>query len=122
MVAAAPSLEIADDPCGLRRHARVVLQRMLRMGKVGVGYHTDIANFSRGAPAHERHLAMEVAEALLRAGLLGEKPSVGQRHIYLNVKALPEIHALIERGETRDAQLAALWSAPAPGATAAPGP
>ena len=114
VVEEAPSLAIADDPCPRRRHARVVLQRMLRMGKVGPGYHTDIANFARGAAAHERHQALEVAEALLRAGLLGEKPSVGQRHIYLNVRALPEIHALIDRGETDDPQLAEMWTAPAP--------
>jgi hypothetical protein len=110
-----PSLAIADDPCPRRRHARTVLQRLLRMGKVGPGYHTEISHFSRGAAVHERHQAHEVAEALLRAGLLGEKPSVGQRHIHLNVKALPDIHALIDRGETRDPQLAALWTAPAPG-------
>ena len=55
-----------------------------------------------------------MAEALLRAGLLGEKPSVGQRHIYLSVRALPEIHALIDRGETTDPQLAEMWTAPAP--------
>jgi hypothetical protein len=110
----APSLEIADDPCPRRRHARTVLQRMLRMGKVGAGYHTDISNFARGAAAHDRHQALEVAEALLRAGLLSEKPSVGQRHIYLSVPALPEIHALIERGETSDPHLAEMWSAPAP--------
>ena len=116
----APSLAIADDPCPRRRHARVVLQRMLRMGKVGPGYHTDISNFARGAAAHERHQALEVGEALLRAGLLGEKPSVGQRHIYLNVRALPEIHALIERGETDDPQLAELWTAPAPTGPRAP--
>ena len=56
-----------------------------------------------------------VGEALLRAGLLGEKPSVGQRHVYLRREALPEIHALIERGETADPALRALWTAPAPG-------
>lgn len=110
-----PSLAIADDPCRRRRHARTVLQRLLRMGKVGPGYHTDIANFSRGAAAHDRHQAHEVAEALLRAGLLAEKPSVGQRHIHLSVPALPDIHALIDRGETRDPQLAAIWTCPAPG-------
>lgn len=114
----APSLEIEDDPCPRRRHARTVLQRMLRMGKVGPGYHTEFDHFARGAAAHERRQALEVGEALLRAGLLGEKPSVGQRHIYLNVKALPDIHALIDRGETRDPNLAAAWTAPAPGATA----
>lgn len=115
-----PSLAIADDPCPRRRHARVVLQRMLRMGKVGVGYHTEFGHFYRGAAAHERAQALEVAEALLRAGLLGEKPSVGQRHIYLRREALPEIHALIERGETRSPQLAETWTAPAPGEAPAP--
>jgi hypothetical protein len=115
-----PSLAIADDPCPRRRHARTVLQRMLRMGKVGVGYHTEFGHFYRGAAAHERRQALEVGEALLRAGLLGEKPSVGQRHIYLRREALPEIHALIERGETRSPQLAETWTAPAPGEAVAP--
>ena len=115
-----PSVAIADDPCPRRRHARTVLQRMLRMGKVGVGYHTEFGHFYRGAAAHERRQALEVAEALLRAGLLGEKPSVGQRHIYLRREALPEIHALIERGETRSPQLAETWTASAPGEARAP--
>jgi hypothetical protein len=115
-----PSLAIADDPCPRRRHARTVLQRMLRMGKVGVGYHTEFGHFYRGAAAHERRQALEVAESLLRAGLLGEKPSVGQRHIYLRREALPEIHALIERGETRSPQLAETWTAPAPAEVPAP--
>jgi hypothetical protein len=110
----APSLAIADDPCPRRRHARKVLQRLLRMGKVGEGYHTEFDHLYRGAPANQRRQALEVGEALIRAGLLGQKPSVGQRHVYLNVKALSEIHALIERGETRDPALASLWTAPAP--------
>lgn len=120
-----PSLAIDDDPCPRRRHARAVLQRMLRMGKVGPGYHTEFDHFRRGAPAHEGRQALDVAEALLRAGLLGEKPSVGQRHIYLSVKALPDIHALIDRGETRDPTLARIWTAPGPatvGASTAPRP
>ena len=112
--ARAPSLAIEDDPCPRRRHARTVLQRMLRMGKVGPGYHTEFDHFARGAAAHDRRQALEVGEALIRAGLLIEKPSVGQRHISLNVPALPRIHALIDRGETSDPQLAALWTAPAP--------
>jgi len=116
------SLAIADDPCPRRRHARTVLQRMLRMGKVGPGYHTEFDHFYRGAAAHERRQALEIAEALLRAGLLGEKPSVGQRHIYLRREALREIHALIERGETEDPELEELWTAPAPGAAAAATP
>ena len=117
---AEPSLRIEDDPCPRRRHARVVLQRMLRMGKVGPGYHTEFDHFARGAAAHDRRQALEVGEALIRAGMLLEKPSVGQRHISLNVRALPEIHALIERGETSDPQLAELWTAPAPTARREP--
>lgn len=115
MVEEQPSLAIDDDPCPRRRHARTVLQRLLRMGKVGPGHHTEFDHLYRGAPAHERHMALDVGEALLRAGLLGMKPSVGQRHIYLERTALPEIHALIDRGETSDPVLARTWSAPAPG-------
>ena len=112
----APSLEIDDDPCPRRRQARRVLQRLLRMGKVGAGYHTEFDHLYRGVAANERADALAVGEALLRAGLLGEKPSVGQRHVYLRREALPAIHALIERGETSDEHLAQEWTAPPPGA------
>lgn len=115
-----PSLAVDDDPCPRRRHARRVLRRLLRVGKVGVGYHTEFANLYRGAPPDERQQALEVGEALLRAGLLGEKPSVGQRHVYLRREALPEIHALIERGQTGSPQLEELWTAPAPGVSERP--
>lgn len=111
----APSLAIEDDACPRRRHARRVLRRLLQKGKIG-GHHTEIDHFTRGLPDHEKRDAKEVVEALLRAGILVEKPSVGQRHISLNRESLPEIHALIERGETADPLLAALWTAPAPGA------
>jgi hypothetical protein len=114
-VATSPSTAIADDPCPRRRHARRVLQRLLRIGKVGGQYHTAFDHLYRGAPPDQRAEAREVGEALLRAGLLGEKPSVGQRHVFLRREALREIHALIERGETRDPGLSALWTAPVPG-------
>jgi len=116
IVAAPPSLEIEDDPCPRRRHARKVLQRLMRMGKIGEGYHTEFDHLYRGAAPHERRQALEVGEALLRAGLLGEKPSVGQRHIYLRRDSLRQIHALIDRGETVDPGLAEIWTAPSPGA------
>jgi hypothetical protein len=109
------SLAIDDDPCPRRRHARKLLQRLLRMRKIGDQYHTAFDHMYRGAPAHERHAALEVGEALIRAGLMGEKPSVGQRHVYLRREALPAIHALVSRGETSDPGLAAEWTAPAPG-------
>jgi hypothetical protein len=108
------AIGIDNDPCPRRRHARRVLQRLLRMGKVGTNYHTAADHLYRGVSADQRHDAMEVGEALIRAGLLGEKPSVGQRHVYLRRDALPQIHALIERGETDAPALTELWTAPPP--------
>jgi len=105
---------IGDDPCPRRRHARRVLQRLLRMGKVGVNYHTAVDHLYRGVPADQRHEAMAVGEALIRAGLLGEKPSVGQRHVYLRRDSLAQIHALIERGVSTAPELNELWTAPPP--------
>ena len=110
--------EIDDDPCPRRRHARKVVQRLLRMGKVGAGYHTAFDHMYRGAPADQRREALEVSEALLRAGILGEKPSVGQLHVYLRREALPEIHALVDRGATDSPALLAIWTAPAPATNA----
>jgi len=87
-----------EDPDPGRRAARRILQRLSGMGKWG-GYHTDFAHLPRGFAGNERALAQEVGEALLRAGLLAEKPSVGQRHVYLNPRRAAEIHRLIEDGE-----------------------
>jgi hypothetical protein len=84
------------------------------MGKVGAQYHTEFDHLYRGAAPEDRRDALAVGEALVRASLLGEKPSVGQRHVYLRRDALPAIHALIDRGETSDPGLAAEWTAPAP--------
>jgi hypothetical protein len=86
-----------DDPQPARRIARRILQRLNGMGKWG-GYHTDVRHLSRGFAGNERALADEVGEALLDAGLLSEKPSVGQRHVYLNPRRAADIHSLIEGG------------------------
>ena len=87
-----------DDPQPARRIARRILQRLAGMGKWG-GYHTDMRHLSRGFAGNDRALADEVGEALIEAGLLSEKPSVGQRHVYLNPRRAADIHRLIERGE-----------------------
>jgi hypothetical protein len=86
-----------DDPQPARRIARRILQRLNGMGKWG-GYHTDFRHLARGFAGNERALADEVGEALLDAGLLSEKPSVGQRHVYLNPRRAADIHGLIEDG------------------------
>ncbi|MDQ6804121.1 MAG: hypothetical protein M3065_03955 [Actinomycetota bacterium] len=79
------------------RAARRILQRLAGMGKWG-GYHTDVAHLARGFAGNERALAMDIGERLISAGLLVAKPSVGQRHVFLNPRRAGDIHALIERG------------------------
>ncbi len=86
-----------EDPDDARRVARRILQRLNGMGKWG-GYHTEFAHLSRGFAPSDRALAGAVGEALLAAGLLQEKPSVGQRHVFLNPRRAADIHGLIDDG------------------------
>jgi hypothetical protein len=86
-----------DDPDPARRIARRILQRLNGMGKWG-GYHTEFVHLARGFAGNDRKLAEAVGEALIEAGLLQEKPSVGQRHVFLNPRRAADVHALIERG------------------------
>jgi hypothetical protein len=86
-----------EDPDPARRVARRILQRLNGMGKWG-GYHTEFAHLPRGFAGNERELAMKVGEALLASGLLREKPSVGQRHVFLNPRRARDIHRLIDEG------------------------
>jgi hypothetical protein len=87
-----------EDPDPARRVTRRILQRLDGMGKWG-SYHTAFDHLARGFAGHERALAYQAGEALLTAGLLEEKPSVGQRHVFLSPRRSGEIHALIEEGE-----------------------
>jgi hypothetical protein len=86
-----------DDPDPRRRAMRRILQRLDGMGKWG-GYHTAFDHLARGFAGNDRALAFEVGEELLDAGLLSEKPSVGQRHVSLNPRKAGEIRSLIEEG------------------------
>ena len=86
-----------DDPDPAKRVARRILQRLDGMGKWG-GFHTDFAHLARGFAGNDRQLADDVGEALLAAGLLSEKPSVGQRHVFLNPRKAGEIRRLIDEG------------------------
>ena len=92
---------IDEDPLPRRRAARRMLRRLDGMGKYG-GYHTEFRHLARGFAGHERALALEVGEALLRAGLLAEKPSVGQRHVSLVAARTSEIRALVECGTSEE--------------------
>lgn len=95
--AAAGATRPHDDPDPARRIARRILQRLNGMGKWG-GYHTNFSHLARGFAGNDRALAEAVGEALLDAGLLQEKQSVGQRHVYLNPRAAGPIHDAIETG------------------------
>ena len=87
-----------DEPDPVRRVARRILQRLDGMGKWG-GYHTEFEHLARGfGKGNERALAKEVGEALLAAGLLAEKTSVGQRHVFLNPRRSGDIRRLIDDG------------------------
>src|SRR5215211_5518967 len=86
------------EPDPVRRVARRILQRLDGMGKWG-SYHTAFDHLARGFAGHERALAYDVGEALLDAGLLKQKPSVGQRHVYLSTRRSGDIRRLIDDGE-----------------------
>ena len=86
-----------DDPDLARRIARRILQRLAGMGKWG-GYHTEFTHLPRGFAPSDRALAAAVGEALVDAGLLAQKQSVGQRHVYLDPRRAADIHGLIDRG------------------------
>lgn len=86
-----------DDPDPARRVARRILQRLRGMGKWG-GYHTEFSHLARGFQGNDRALAEAVGEALLAEGLLSEKRSVGQRHVFLDPRRARDIHTLIDTG------------------------
>ena len=88
-----------DDPDPVRRVARRILQRLVGMGKWG-GYHTEFVHLAKGfGQGNEQAQALEVGERLLAAGLLEEKTSVRQRHVFLNPRRSGQIRALIDEGE-----------------------
>jgi hypothetical protein len=89
-----------EDADPARRTARRILQRLAGMGKWG-GYHTEFTHIARGfAPGNDRAFALEVGERLLAAGLLEEKRSVGQRHVFLKPRRAADIYALVDDGVT----------------------
>ncbi|MBJ7471441.1 MAG: hypothetical protein JHD16_09065 [Solirubrobacteraceae bacterium] len=92
-----------EDADPSRRMARRILQTLAGKrkwsGGSGAGFHTEVTHLTRGFDRSDRELAGAVVDALLAAGLLVEKPSVGQRHVSLLSRRAGDITALIERGE-----------------------
>ncbi len=92
-----------EDADPSRRMARRILQTLAGKrkwsGGSGAGFHTEVTHLTRGFDRSDRELAAGVVDALLAAGLLVEKLSVGQRHVSLYSRRAGDIAALIERGE-----------------------
>lgn len=92
-----------EDTDPSRRMARRILQTLAGKrkwsGGSGAGFHTEVTHLTRGFDRSDRELAGDVVDALLAAGLLVEKPSVGQRHVSLYSRRAGDIAALIERGD-----------------------
>ncbi|HEU4659006.1 MAG TPA: hypothetical protein VFR97_15860 [Capillimicrobium sp.] len=86
-----------EDPDPARRVARRILQRLAGMGKWG-GYHTEFSHLARGFHGNDKQLAEDVGERLLAAGILQQKPSVGQRHVFLNPRRARDVYALVDEG------------------------
>jgi hypothetical protein len=103
-----------EEPRPRRRVVRRILRRLDGMGKYG-GYHTEFSHLARGFAGHDRALALSAGEVLLRAGLLDEKPSVGQRHVFLVAARSADIRRLVDTGETDDPVLEAFFAADEPG-------
>jgi hypothetical protein len=106
VVAALGPRSAANRPHEDADPARRIARRMLQMlrgkrkwsGGTGAGYHTEITHLTRGFDRRERELAGAIVAALLEAGLLVEKLSVGQRHISLFSRRAADIDALIDDG------------------------
>ncbi len=82
------------DPDPARKAARRMLLTLRGKGKWG-GYHSEVTNLARGF-REDWDLAERVGEALIDAGLLMEKPSVGQRHVSLNPRRKADIDRLVD--------------------------
>ena len=74
-------------PNQLATQAKTKLQTLVTLTQAGIVH-----------PERPDHLWHTVT-ALLQAGLLEEKPSVGQRHVYLNPRQAGAIRRLIDEGE-----------------------
>ena len=80
---------LAEDELVLR-----MLGPLRRKGKVSRARTTDFTNvWHHGVPPHQRDEARELAERMLREGLLDEKPSVGRHHVWVTDAGLARLAA-----------------------------
>jgi len=73
---------------------RALLRKLMYLGKWG-GSHTSFDNLPKGFPKHLRGAVKEVAEDLIRAGLLLRKPTSYGDEVSLNVRMKKEIEQIL---------------------------
>jgi len=85
-----------DQPKLLSEDELVVqlLGPLRRKGKVGRTHTTEFTNvWGHGVPPHQKDQARDLAEQMIRDGLLEEKPSVGRRHVWVTELGLGRLEA-----------------------------
>jgi hypothetical protein len=71
-----------------------LLGPLRRKGKVGKTHTTEFTNvWGHGVPPHQKDEARELAEQMIRDGLLEEKPSAGRRHVWMTERGLARLAA-----------------------------
>jgi len=70
-----------------------ILQKLMRMGKWEHS-HTALENLSKSFPKHQRGIAYQTAEELMREGFLHLKPTGYGKHVSLNIAKKKEIEDL----------------------------
>lgn len=73
----------------------VILHKLDRKGKWGP-VHTSLDNLPRGLPSDLRGEAKAAAKALIKEGLISEKPTSYGVEVSLNLKRRAEIQEIIE--------------------------
>ncbi len=73
----------------------IILHKLDRKGKWGP-VHTSLDNLPKGLPSDLRGEAKAVAKALIKEGLISEKPTSYGVEVSLNLKRRAEIQEIIE--------------------------
>jgi len=80
------------------RKIRFHILNKLHLRRKWGGAHTSFVNVSKGLPRHQIGDAKNVADELIKEGLLLSKPSTKELHVSLNPRKKAEIDKIINEG------------------------
>jgi hypothetical protein len=89
---------LENDPDPGRRALRIVLRRLVRLGKIGAS-HTRVDNALRGAPPHLRGNVKHAVDALITLGVFRSKPTLNGLHISIEPQRIREVDQFVLTGE-----------------------